>query len=246
MKSKLFCLLIILVGYTNVLTAQKKITQPFSPGREQMLKRYKAAEERDSLARRSIFKTSVTPVWTGSSAFWYRNALPDSLSEYLYIDPVKKVKRTLCDVTKISQALSAITGKPVNFGKIPIKDMYVYPEGGTIAIATGAEFYNVDLDNYSVTKIDTLPVDKTIYPGLTPTIGRWQRNRNNRTSPDKKWSFVLKENNIYLQPDGGGDVIAYTTDGTATLPYGEVSWSPDSRYLIAYKIKRVIYLSACY
>ena len=240
MKTKLLFLLIILSGYSNILTAQKKITEPFSPTREQMLKRYKAADERDSLVKRTVFKTSVTPVWSGPSAFWYRNALPDSLSEYIYIDPTKKIKRPLFDEMKMSHTLSALTGKAVHPGRLPIKDIYVYPEGNEIAIATGTVFYNVDLDNYSLTKIDTLPFDKTIYPGLTPKIGRWQSNRKDSISPDKKWSFFLKDNNIYLKPFAGGDSIAYTSDGTATLPYGEVSWSPDSRYLVAYKIKRVI------
>ncbi len=240
MKIKLLFLLVLLNGYTNILTAQKNITQPFSPSREQMLKRYKAAEDRDSLAKRTVFKTSVTPVWSGPSAFWYRNALPDSLSEYLYIDPAKKIKRPLFDEAKMSQTLSVLLGKTVHPGRLPIKDIYVYPEGGKIAIATGAVFYNVDLDQYSLTKIDTLPVDKTTYPGLTPRIGRWQSIRKDSISPDKKWIFYVKENNIYLQPFGGGESIAYTTDGTSTLPYGEVIWSPDSRYLVAYKIKRVI------
>ena len=240
MKIKLLFLLVLLSGYVNILIAQKNITQPFSPSREQMLKRYKAAEEKDSLAKRTVFKTSVTPVWSGPSAFWYRNALPDSLSEYLYIDPAKKIKRPLFDEAKMSQTLSVLLGKTVHPGRLPIKDIYVYPEGGKIAIATGAVFYNVDLDQYSLTKIDSLPVDKTTYPGLTPRIGRWQSIRKDSISPDKKWTFYVKENNIYLQPFGGGESIAYTTDGTSTLPYGEVSWSPDSRYLVAYKIKRVI------
>ena len=93
MHPKLLFLLIILCVYADVLSAQNKVTEPFSPNREQMLKRYKVAEERDSLARRTIFKTSITPGWSGSAAFWYRNALPDSMSEYLYIDPTKKIKR---------------------------------------------------------------------------------------------------------------------------------------------------------
>ena len=101
MKIKLLFLLVLLSGYVNILIAQKNITQPFSPSREQMLKRYKAAEEKDSLAKRTVFKTSVTPVWSGPSAFWYRNALPDSLSEYLYIDPAKKIKRPLFDEIKM-------------------------------------------------------------------------------------------------------------------------------------------------
>jgi len=241
MKSvSLFFLLIVLATNTSKLVAQRKVVTEFSPNREQMMKRYKAAEERDSLARRTVFKSTVIPGWTGPSSFWYRNVLADSLFEYVYVDPSKKIKRPLFDVTKMSQSLSGVTGKPVTANGLPIKDLYVYPEGGKIAIATNTSFYDVDLANYQLTKIDSLPVDKTVYPGLTRMVSRWQRGRTERMSPDKKWSFVLKENNIFLEPVGGGEATPYTTDGTKELPYGDVSWSADGRYLIAYKIKRVI------
>jgi hypothetical protein len=52
--------------------------------------------------------------------------------------------------------------------------------------------------------------------------------------------IVLKDYNIFIEPAEGGTAIAYTTDGTQSLPYGEVSWSPDSKYLVGYKIKRVV------
>jgi len=241
MKSvSFFFLLIVLATNTSELVAQRKVITPFSPNREQMMKRYKAAEERDSLVRRTVFKSTVIPGWTGASSFWYRNALPDSMFEYVYVDPSKKIKRPLFDVTKMSQSLTGISGKPVTANRLPIRDLYVYPEGGKIAIATNTLFYDVDLANYQLTKIDSLPVDKTVYPGLTRTVGRWQRGRTERMSPDKRWSFVLKENNIFLEPVGGGEAIPYTTDGTKELPYGDVSWSADGRYLIAYKIKRIV------
>lgn len=241
MKSILICMSTLLLALsTEVLVAQKKVITPFSPSREQMMKRYKVAEERDSLARRTVFKSTVVPGWTGPSSFWYRNALPDSMFEYIYVDPAKKIKQLLFDVTKMAQSLSAVTGTPYDSKRLPIRDLYVYPEGGKIAIAIRASFYDIDLANYQLTKIDSLPVDKTIYPGLTRTIGRWQRARIERLSPDKKWTILLKDDNIYLEPLGGGEPIAYTTDGTKSLPYGEVSWSPDGRYLIAYKIKRVV------
>jgi dipeptidyl aminopeptidase/acylaminoacyl peptidase len=258
MKPTLLFLLLLIAANSGILFAQNKTTTPFSPDRDQMMKRYKLAEERDTLARRTVFRSSVVPGWTSASSFWYRNALPDSLSEYIFVDPVKKLKTPLFDVRIMTEVLATATGKKVSAGSLPIKDIYVYPggkkialeinfveisanpAGGNLARARQSDFYDVDLTNYRFTKIDTIPTDKTIYPGLTRTVGRWQRNRNERVSPDKKWTIVFKENNIYLQPAAGGDAIAYTTDGTKELPYGETVWSPDSRYLIAYKIKRVI------
>ena len=221
------------------LSAQQKSLQPFTASPTEMIKRYWVANERDTLVRKSVFKTTVVPFWTGPSAFWYRNSLPDSQSEFQFIDPVKQTKTPLFDQTKMAIALSDITGKKVNAGNLPIKDIYVYPDKSKMAIETGSVFYDVDMNSYHLSKIDTLPVDKTAYTGLTKPNGRWQRTRNEKQSPDKKWLIVLKENNIYLEPVGGGDLLPYTVDGSKELSYKDVSWSPDSRYLIAYKVKQV-------
>ncbi|MEO8174376.1 MAG: hypothetical protein ABI581_14880, partial [Sediminibacterium sp.] len=86
-----YCLLsvMVLLGTIgcDVLWAQEKPLDRFAPTREQMLQRYKMANERDTLARTTVFKTAVTPGWSGGSAFWYRNALPDSQYEFHFVDP---------------------------------------------------------------------------------------------------------------------------------------------------------------
>lgn len=224
-------------GYIH---AQQAPLPRFAPTAEEMAKRYTRANDRDSLARRSVFKMTVTPGWSGAASFWYRNALADSQYEFHFVDLDKKEKRPLFDHEKMSKALSAVLAKTVEANRIPIRDIYVYPGNEQLAIATGKDFYNVRLSDYQLTKIDTLPTDKTVYPGLTRPIGRWQRGRTERRSPDKKWSWVVKNNNIYLEPATGGDTIALTSDGTAALPYGDISWSPDGKYLVGYRIKRIV------
>jgi dipeptidyl aminopeptidase/acylaminoacyl peptidase len=238
MKKNLFLLCTAFsCGYIH---AQQPALPRFAPTAEEMSKRYERANDRDSLARRSVFKMTVTPGWSGGSSFWYRNVLADSQYEFHFVDLDKKEKRPLFDHGKMSRTLSTVLGKTVEANRIPIRDVYVYPGNDQLAIATGKDFYNVTLSDYQLTKIDTLPTDKTMYPGLTRPLGRWQRGRTERRSPDKKWSYVIRNNNIYLEPSAGGDTIVLTTDGTSALPYGDISWSPDSRYLVGYRVKRVI------
>lgn len=237
-KLLLFTSLLAVTGLQ--LNAQQKSLAAFAPSRDEMLVRYKAANERDSLARRTAFKLNVNPIWSGPSAFWYRNALPDSQSEYTFIDPVKEEKRPLFDPSKMAEAIKIAEGKTVDANRLPIRNAYLYPDGKKLAISLGNKFYDVDLASYQVSKIDSLPVDKTEYPSLTRVAGRWQRNRGARTSPDKQWNVSVKGYNIYLEPASGGAAVQFTTDGTAALPYGDITWSPDSKYLVAYKIKRVV------
>jgi len=224
----------------SVSQAQTKPLPAFSPTRSEMLQRYKVATERDSLVRRTAFRLSVTPNWSGGSAFWYRNILADSVAQYYLVDPETNMKRPLFDAEKLAAALVEAGHTKATATKLPIRNAYLHPDQKKLAIAVGNKFYELDLIQYQLTKIDSLPVDKTVYPGLTRAASRWQRGRMVRTSPDQQWNIVVKEHNIYLEPAKGGTAIPYTTDGTADTPYGEVSWSPDSKYLIAYKIKRVV------
>lgn len=237
---KLLLFTSLLAVTSQQLNAQQKSLTDFAPSRDEMLVRYKVANERDSLARSTAFKLNVNPIWSGPSAFWYRNALPDSQSEYVFIDPIKQVKRPLFDPSKMAEAIKLAEGKTVDANRLPIRNAYLYPDGKKLAISLGNKFYDVDLASYQVSKIDSLPVDKTEYPSLTRVAGRWQRNRGARTSPDKQWNVSVKDYNVYLEPASGGAAVQYTTDGTAALPYGDITWSPDSKYLVAYKIKRVV------
>jgi dipeptidyl aminopeptidase/acylaminoacyl peptidase len=221
-------------------SAQKPAVTAYAPTREEIARRYKRANELDTLARRSVFKTNVTPNWSGASSFWYRNILADSIPEYMFVDPVKNTKHVLFDPVKLAAALTEATKKTVDQRKLALKDIYVYPGANKIAIATGIVFYDVDLVSYQLSKIDSLPVDATPYPTLSRATSRWQRGRFERISPDKKWTATIKDYNIFIAPAEGGDGVAYTTDGTQAIPYTDLSWSPDSRYLVTYKVKRVV------
>ena len=143
MKSTLIFILSLVIADSSM--AQKKPLPAYAPTHDQMLARYKAATERDSLVRRTAYKLNVMANWSGPSAFWYRNALPDSQSEFLYVDPIKNVKQPLFDASKLAAALTALQGKTIQANRLPIRNAYLYPGGQKIAIAVnGNTFYDVD------------------------------------------------------------------------------------------------------
>lgn len=234
---KRICFLTLLI--LSLQQAHTQLLPAFAPTREQMLQRYKTATERDTLARRSAFKLAVVPNWINGSSFWYRNALPDSEFEFLYIDPVKNIRQPLFDGEKMAAALLAEGYQKTTANRLPIRNAFVYPDLQKMAIAVANNFYEVDLQRYLLSKIDSLPVDKSDYPGLTRLPGRWQRTRPVLSSPDNSWKAVLRDHNIFVEPATGGAALQLTTDGNTEMPYGEITWSPDSKYLVAYKIRRV-------
>ncbi|WP_211352081.1 S9 family peptidase [Dinghuibacter silviterrae] len=96
------------------------------------------------------------------------------------------------------------------------------------------------------------------------TPSRWEDPEVDTVSPDGKWKVVVHDGNLGLMPTaptpappapapappGANTTWAarvLTQDGTDAEPYGAWSWSPDSRFLVAYHIhpaetKKVSYI----
>src|SRR5207302_11323627 len=54
-------------------------------------------------------------------------------------------------------------------------------------------------------------------------------------SPDGQWTAVIKDFNVVVRGQDGQE-IQLTQDGVAKNPYGMLSWSPDSKTVLASKI----------
>ncbi|RYD30438.1 MAG: S9 family peptidase, partial [Verrucomicrobiaceae bacterium] len=82
--------------------------------------------------------------------------------------------------------------------------------------------------------------------GDTPTFARITgrvpappRERRN-LSPDGKWHSLIRDHNVFVEPADGGEAVAITTGGTQADRFtGPVTWSPDSKKLVAFRVKEV-------
>jgi hypothetical protein len=160
----------------------------YQPSRSEIMERYRKARVLDSLATRTIFKTSVQAHWQAAGkTFWYRNILKDSVQEYFYVDAEKGAR------VKVSR-----------------------------------EF------------VDSLAKDSARRrPFFERNWSRWASFNTDSTSPDKQFVAYVKDANVFIRPAGGGDPVQYTTDGDEKKPYGNLAWSPDSRYIVGYHIAPV-------
>ena len=174
-----------------VLQALALIAQSaYQPSRSEIMERYRKAKVLDSLASRSIFKTSVRPNWLpGGKAFWYRNYLKDSVQEYYYVDIEKGTR-------------------------VKVTRQYV----------------------------DSLPKEKERErrrPFADREWSRWANFSTDSLSPDGKYTAYVKDGNVFIRSADGGESIQFTTDGDEKKPYGELAWSPDSKYVVGYHINPV-------
>lgn len=224
---------------TGMLTVMAQPQKPvaYLPSHEEIVQRYHDAAELDSLARNSVFKTTVQAFWQpDNKGFWYRNNLKDSVQEYIYVDAVSGKKAHAFDHTQLAAALGQASGKTVNANRLGINSLVFDNAQKLITFRHQNAWWQYDVVKQTCTS--TAPADTTSINAPNPRRRpRWDRDgRRDSTSPDKQWVSFIKDYNVYIRTANGSETIQFTTDGTKEKPYGQLVWSPDSKYAIGYKI----------
>lgn len=101
--------------------------------------------------------------------------------------------------------------------------------------------------------LDSLPKDTVRNPRLERDWSRWASFSTDSLSPDRQFVAYIKDGNVFVRPAGGsggaadgngeaansGAPVSFTTDGNTANPYGDLAWSPDSKYVVGYHIHPV-------
>ncbi len=227
---------------------------PYKPSAEEMRMRYKKAEIMDSVARNKVFKTNLQANWQADGeSFWYKNILPDSVTEYILVHAGKRTKQPAFDHTRLAKALEAFTPGAKDPHHLVISNIYYDKSGRKMRIQVDGKWLLCDLGSY---KLDTTPAPVEYIAATSVTarggnrfntsgdlnsmVRRARAFRSDTISPDKSWRSFVRGGNIFLSPVAGGEDIQLTTNGSASKPYGYVTWSPDSRTVVAYHINPVV------
>ena len=105
------------------------------------------------------------------------------------------------------------------------------------------EYIFVDMAHGTRKKLDAEPAD-TIYrnaPFRRYTGRRWASFSTDSLSPDKKWVAFVRDGNVFVREATASreEAFPFTRDGDAGKSYGDLAWSPDSKYLVGYHIDPV-------
>jgi len=113
------------------------------------------------------------------------------------------------------------------------------------------QYVLVDAVKGTRTILDAEPADTVIrHTGFQRYTGRrWASFSTDSLSPDKHWVASIHSGNVYIRPASdsnstrlstdGDKGTALTTDGDTAKPYGNLAWSPDSKYVVGYHIHPV-------
>jgi len=240
MYYKRIAFFLLYVAIAIVAHTQVKPLPPYHPSPAEMISRYKKAQLLDSMAKNTVFKSNVHANWLqGGSSFWYRNILKDSAREYIIVNAIKGEKRKAFDHEKLAAALSKLSGEAIDAQHIKIDKLWYSKDAGQLAFEMKGKNWQCNLINYQCTKIDSLPKDTTQYPSLYQPRERWWSFATDSISPNKKWAAYIKEGNVFIESTTDGKAVQFTHDGTKDKPYGQLAWSPDSKYVVGYHINPV-------
>jgi len=183
---------------------------------------------------------AVRPRWMGGDRFWYRNRSPHGW-EFLVVEMATGARRPAFDHARLASVLSTAADTTYDAAKLPFRDIAWVNGDRSIrfSVAKGKN-WTCDVSSYSCTGPDTLPIEKA----------------SEVKSPDGQWIAFGRDGNLFVKQASGGGERQLTTDGTADWGYGLtnvtccgqvtsvrsktelrplVSWSPDSKRLVATK-----------
>jgi dipeptidyl aminopeptidase/acylaminoacyl peptidase len=192
-----------------------------SPGSHEAYERANALRDRIS---GKVYRDDVRPRWIGDGArFWYRNRLQEGKREFILLDADdgEPARGPAFDHARLAAALAAASGTDVDADALPFDEIEWGDEGGSISFAVGDLRWRCDLDDYTVTQADAKEEDEA-------------DDSDGELSPDEAWLAVVRDHNLFLRRAATGIEFALTTDGSAADGFsGRMSWSPDSRRLVA-------------
>jgi dipeptidyl aminopeptidase/acylaminoacyl peptidase len=243
--------------------AAERLTLTFKPTPEELeVSAQRAGKLADKFQGR-VFKARVTPHWfANNTKFWYRNDLKDNAREFVLVDAEQGTRRPAFDHAKLAASLSQAADKPYQASRLPFDSIEFQDAGKAVRFRAGGVSWRCDLTSYECVKTTGPAPDTSATPPAAadeeradadtdapepladdePQQGKKGKGgkrfpppaAREARSPDGRWTAVVKDSNIVLRNKEGNET-ALTQDGVAGNAYGRLTWSPDSKVLVAYR-----------
>ena len=204
-----------------------------------------------------VFKGQVSPHWIqNNTCFWYRNDLRGGAKEFILVNAEKGTREKVFDHAKLAAALTKATGTEYQPDHLPFSEIEVAEDLQAILFQVGDTSWKCDLPSCTLAHSARPPViapvaqqpRQTAFEEITPeteadgtNLAKDPTLYDDSASPDGKWTAFIKDNNIFIR--GNGQEVQLSRDGAAGNSYGRLSWSPDSKTIVASKIEPAEYKS---
>ena len=187
---------------------------------------YERARKLDELTRDKVLNAEVQVRFFGKGArFWYRRDVAPGQREFVVVEGATGRRERAFDHGLLAAALSTQLKKTIDPLQLPFAAIEFSKTGNEVQFSAGDKRWRFDLSDAALTEVSTAPAIK-------PSESR----RQEIASPDGKWIASVRDYNLRIKPTIGEGEIQLSREGNADDSYiPEVTWSPDSRKLVAFR-----------
>jgi dipeptidyl aminopeptidase/acylaminoacyl peptidase len=229
----------------------------YAPDADELRQSYQRAAQGGDLGR--VYKAQITPHWFhNDTRFWYRNDLRGGAREFVVVDAERGAREPAFDHKKLAAVLSAAAKEEYKADRLPFDRIEFVDDAKAVRFQVGKQTWKCDLTSYECSRVEVPPAppdgDRTEAREEAPPESPWpdgpppevkeyvaaQRPRDeerSERSPDGKWLAFLKDDNVFVRARDDDKEIRLSKDGKAGLAYGRLSWAPDSKTLLAFRIE---------
>ncbi len=189
---------------------------------------------------KKYYRSWVNPQWVKDAQFFWYSINTKNGTEYIKCKMKNGAKAPLFDQQKLAKLLATELDKSVDPYQLPIASIEVDKTGNALTFKIKRQKYSYQVKQNTLQKTDSK-----------------QSQQLASVSPDKTKTAVVHDYNIWLKT--GNDSVQVTKNGTRAYGYGvspswystknieldndhplelNISWSPDSKYIIAGKYDR--------
>jgi dipeptidyl aminopeptidase/acylaminoacyl peptidase len=183
------------------------------------------------------------PVWQESSdIFVYRKSV-DGGHEFELIDAAAQTKQPAFDHAKLAAALSLASGESYQAATLPFPRFRFVSNRSAIEFMANGGRWHCDLTGYTCSKSTTprrgADEDDDDDYGYDDTPRAVNDPQHTEASPDGQWLAFVENYNVCVRSKDGKQTLDLSTDGSEGNYYAvsTFAWSPDSKYLVAYRIR---------
>lgn len=177
----------------------------------------------------------VDPHWLSEDRFWFRD-LNAHGSEFILVNPANGKLTSAFDQQKLSNSISAATGKTYEADKLPFQDFSFSDDEKSIFFRANGNQWKCDLKSYQCAQ-DVSGIGNS----------NSDAKENEVLSPDSKKAAFIKDYNLWVRNVATGKQTQLTTDGVQYFGYATdnagwkhsdeaiLRWSPDSKKIATFQ-----------
>lgn len=195
---------------------------------------YQRSETLKNKLKDKVYNAPAQVFWSKSGKIvWYAIQTPRG-KEFISVNPQTKTRQSAFDHEQLAQQLATLSKTEAKPFSLPFNAITYVKDDQEIEFSAEGFVWTYGLTTKSLRKKEPIRNDPQRYWAAAPN----DQPEKPVFSPDSLWTSYIKNHNLYVRSEKTKKESQLTFDGSEGEYYsGYVQWSPDSKKLVANKIR---------